>query len=194
MMGRAPKYSEEEMLDAAGRLLVDGGPSALSASAVARALSAPSGSVYHRFPSRDHLAATLWMRTVERFDAEVVGGLAAPGDAVEVAVAVARSVVDWSSANPVDAFILTMFRREDLTQGEVPPELAARARSLGTRQRAAVRRFATRLGQPPELVTFAVAGIPHAAVRRYVGDRKRIPGWVAAAAERAVRGVLTNTP
>ena len=70
------------MLDAAGALLVAGGAHGLTASAVARSLSAPSGSVYHRFASRDHLAAALWLRTVERFDRDVVAGLHADGHAV----------------------------------------------------------------------------------------------------------------
>lgn len=48
-MGRAARYSEDGMLDAAAALLVDGGPPALTAVGVARRLGAPSGSVYHRF-------------------------------------------------------------------------------------------------------------------------------------------------
>jgi AcrR family transcriptional regulator len=180
------------MLDAAARLLVDGGPAALSASGVARALGAPSGSVYHRFASRDHLAASLWMRTVERFDAEVVDGLRAPGDPLEIAVAAARHLVAWSAANPTDAFILTMFRREDLAGDDVPPDVAARARALGERQRDAIEQLARRLDQPADLVSFAVAGISHAAVRRHIGDRSPIPGWTADAVERSVRAVLSE--
>lgn len=182
------------MLDAGATLLVAGGAKALTASGVARSLSAPSGSVYHRFSSRDHLGAALWMRTVERFDAEVVTGLRASGDAVEVAVAAARHVVEWSIENPLDAFILTRFRREDLSEDDAPAELARRARDLGDRQREAIEQLAERLERPPDLVSFAVAGIAHAAVRRHVGERQPIPAWVSDGVERAVRGLLTESP
>ena len=167
------------MLDAAADLLLDGGVSALTAAGVARRLAAPSGSVYHRFGSRDELAAALWMRTVERFDAEVVDGLNADGDPVEVAVAVGRRVISWTRSNPVDAFVLTMFRREELAGGEVGTDLAERAATLGGRQAASIRQLADRIGRRPDEVTFAVAGIPMAAVRGPIESRKPIPAWVA---------------
>ena len=170
---------------------MDGGPSAMTASAVARAAGAPSGSVYHRFATRDELAASLWMRTVERFDAEVVALLQGDGAPVEVAVAAALATVAWSSANPVDAFVLTMFRRADLVGGDVSPELAEPAQRRGVRQRAAVDALAQRLGQPTELVSFAVAGIPMAVIRRHIGDRSAIPAWAATAVEEAVRAALS---
>lgn len=191
-MGRRPRFSTDELLDVASALLVDGGPSALTAASVARAAGAPSGSVYHRFASRDELAAALWMRTVERFDADVVATLLGPGDPVEIAVSAALATVAWSAANPVDAFVLTMFRRADLVGDDLSPELADRAQRLGERQRASVDTLAARLGQPAELVSFAVAGIPMAAIRRHIGDRSAIPAWVPAAVERSVRAALAT--
>jgi AcrR family transcriptional regulator len=144
--------------------------------------------VYHRFGSRDQLAAALWMRTVERFDAEVVSVLAAPGDPTEVAVLAARAMVGWTEANPIDALILSMFRREDLIGGE----LGDRATALGRRQAAAISSLADRLGREPDEVAFAVAGIPMAAVRGPIERRSPIPSWVADAVERAVRAALAG--
>ena len=175
----------------AADLLRTGGPAALTAAGVARAAGAPSGSVYHRFPSRDHLAAALWMRTLERFDREVVAGLTVPGDPVEVAVGVAIQSVEWSTRNPVDALILTMFRLADLTDGDIEPDLSQRAEDLGRRQRAAMEALAARLRQPVDLVRFAVAGIPMAAMRRSADGGSPVPAWAAAAIERATRAVLS---
>jgi len=191
-MGRPPKFSTAELLDVAAELLVSGGPKALSAAAVARAAGAPSGSVYHRFESRDHLAASLWMRTVERFDDEVVAGMADPGDPVEIAVAVAIRAVEWSTENPLDAFILTMFRRTDLVGDNTAADLSERSDELGARQRAAIGELASRLGRPVDLVAFAVAGIPLAAIRGHVGSRSRVPEWVADAVGRASRAALST--
>lgn len=193
-MGRPPKYSSDDVLDAAAAILADGGPTALTAAGVARHLSAPSGSVYHRFGSRDELAAALWMRTVERFDADVVTILAGTGDAIETAVSAARAMVAWTRANPTDALILTLFRREDLTSGETDGELADRARSLARRQRAMIAHLADRLQRTPDEVAFAVAGIPMAAVRTPIERRTSIPDWVDDAVERAVRSVLEPPP
>lgn len=192
-MGRPAKFTSDELLDSAADLLVEGGPAALTAAAVARAAGAPSGSVYHRFPSRDVLAAALWMRTVERFDHEVVSGMEAPGEPIDVAVAVATRVIDWSAEQPVDAFVLTMFRREDLVADHTFG-LSERAGALGTRQRAALDALAARLALPTDLVRFAVAGIPMAAIRRYVGDRSPLPPWVRRAVERSVRATLSPDP
>jgi len=191
-MGRPSKFSTTELLDVAAELLVSGGPKALSAAAVARAAGAPSGSVYHRFESRDHLAASLWMRTVERFDDEVVSGMADPGNPVEVAVAVAVRAVEWSTENPLDAFILTMFRRTDLVADDTAAGLAERADVLGARQRAAIGGLASRLGRPVDLVAFAVAGIPLAAIRSHASHRSGVPEWVAGAVGRASRAALST--
>lgn len=180
------------MLDAAGGLLVSGGADALTATAVARSLSAPSGSVYHRFESRDHLAAALWLRTVERFDRDVVAGLFADDDPVVVGVSVARHVVDWCVSHPLDAQVLTELSMDDLTEGKVPADVVRRAQAVRRRQRRAIEHLAARLDLPADQVTFSVAGIPYAAVRRAVGDRHPIPRWTAHAVARACRAVLTN--
>ena len=51
--------------------------------------------------------------------------------------------------------------------------------------------LAARLGQPADLVRLAVAGIPMAAIRRYIGAQAPIPDWVSTAVERAVRATLS---
>lgn len=182
------------MLGAAGDLLVAGGAAALTASAVARSLSAPSGSVYHRFASRDHLAAALWLRTVERFDRDVVAGLSADGDPVAVGGSVASAVVDWCIADPVDAHVLTRLSISDLTEDKLPADIVRRARGLRRRQRQSIQQLATRLDLAVDQVTFAVVAIPYAAVRRFVGDGEPIPAWTAHAVGRAARAVLSDEP
>jgi AcrR family transcriptional regulator len=193
-VGRPPKFNEDAMLDAAGELLACGGTQALTATAVARSLSAPSGSVYHRFASRDHLAAALWLRTVERFDRDVVAGLYADGDPVAVGTSVARGVVEWCVANPVDAHVLTRLSMADITEDKMPAAVAERAHLLQLHQRRSIEHLATRLRIPTDQVAFAIAGIPYAAVRRVLGDRQPIPPWMAEAVARASRAVLTNDP
>lgn len=180
------------MLGVAGSLLVQGGAPALTVSAVARSLSAPSGSVYYRFESRDHLVAALWLRTVERFDRDVVAGLATEGNLVTIGAAVARQVVEWCAANPTDAHVLTRLSMADLVDGKVPADLARRARQVARRQRRAVERFADRLRLDVEVVRFAVVTIPYAAVRRAIAEGAEIPPWTSDAVERAAAAVLSE--
>ena len=117
--------------------------------------------MYHRFASRDHLAASLWMRTVERFDDEVVAAMAGPGDPLEVAAAVAIRVVEWSIENPLDACILTMFRHTARGYASMPAKdqvsrLVIRARcrlSPNTASIASASEVARRDGCSNDLLT-----------------------------------------
>lgn len=189
-MGRPARYSAEQMLDAARSLVASGGAQTLTMTAVADRLGAPSGSVYHRFESRDHLAAELWLRTVERFQDEFIEQLDTAGDPIEVAVLVARGVVEWCVAHPDDAVVLTRFRRQELVSQEVPVAQARRAKALARCLDKALARLADRLNRPVDLVTLAVAGIPYSAVRPALGAGRPVPKWAAEGVERAVRALL----
>ncbi len=182
------------MLDAALVLLREGGPRAVTMTAVAEATGAPSGSVYHRFPSRDALVAALWMRAVEAFQERFVAELAGGGeDAVAAALRAVRWSLDWVRANPDDARILLLYRREDLASGEWPDDLALRAARLARRFDDEVRGFAARLqgADAQARAWFALADLPTAAVRRHLANGKKVPREVDGLLEKAVRAVLT---
>src|SRR6185312_6438634 len=88
-MPRPLLHDPDEVLDAARDLIVEGGPRAAGIRAIAERSGAPSGSLYHRFGSRDELVARAWLRAVRRFQAGYVAALdaavaqdaAAPGGA-----------------------------------------------------------------------------------------------------------------
>ncbi|WCD85969.1 hypothetical protein KPP03845_102310 [Streptomyces xanthophaeus] len=62
------------------RLAAGGGPDAVTMSAVAQAVGAPSGSVYHRFAGRPALLAEVWLRTVEAFQEGYLAQVEAPSE------------------------------------------------------------------------------------------------------------------
>ena len=101
-MGRPAKHDAETLLDAAAAIVADEGPVAVTMVAVARRAGVPSGSLYHRFPSRAALLGALWLRTVRRFKA---GWLAALGGD-DPLVTAARHVVAWSRRNRAEALLL----------------------------------------------------------------------------------------
>src|SRR5687768_1799772 len=99
-MARPPRFDVKQLLDAAVRLAAAAGPAAVTMSAVATEVGAPSGSVYHRFPGRTALLAEVWLRTVEGFQEGYFEAVEAGVDARRAGCSAARHVVAWSRAHP----------------------------------------------------------------------------------------------
>ena len=131
--------------------------------AVARRAGVPSGSLYHRFPSRAALLGALWLRTVRRFQA---GWLAAlHGD--DPLVTAARHVVVWSRRNRAEALLL-LHGASELAQADWPVA-TRRAAEQEQREAEAALRAAASLGGDRETldrVVLAAVDIPYAALRR----------------------------
>lgn len=174
------KYSVDDILDGAGALVLRSGPASLSVSAVAQSLGAPSGSIYHRFESRDVLAASLWLRTVERFQADFLAAVTDedPRDAVRASAAF---VLRWSREHLDDARLLLLYRSRDLLVGPWPATLQHRNRRQRHALDRVVRDLSDRLGAVTTTdrrrVLFALFDIPYGAVRGPLG-RGRAPELV----------------
>ncbi len=98
-------FAFDDFIRAAREIARAGGPGAITVSSVSQRLKAPTGSFYHRFPSRDALAGELWLSLVLAFQK---GFLAAAdtGDWLGAAL----HVPAWSRANPGDARLLLAHR------------------------------------------------------------------------------------
>src|SRR3954468_12593816 len=107
-MGRRAQFSDSDLLQAAAEVAAHGGPAAATVGAIAKAAGAPTGSLYHRFPSRDVLLGRLWLDLIGRFQAGWMEALAR-GDAA----AAALHSVAWARAHPREARLLLLYRRED---------------------------------------------------------------------------------
>ena len=167
-MGRPPKFDADQILDAAAALVAEGGPSALSVSGVAERLAAPTGSIYHRFRSRDVLAASLWLRTVERFQHGFHAALHLEDPRAAVRAA-ATHVLAWSRENVAEAQLLLLYRSGDVIGHGWPPELEQRNKQLRDRVERAVADLCRRLEATTRAdrrrVRFAMIDIPYGAVR-----------------------------
>jgi AcrR family transcriptional regulator len=171
-MARPSKFTEEQMFDAALRLVADGGPGAATIAGLAGTLGAPVGSIYHRFRSRDLLLARLWLRTIKRFQRGFLDALA-DEDLDRAALGSAQYAVRWVRDHLDEARLLMLYRREDLLAARWPGDLAADLAALNTGIEAALREHARRRygrDDPPALgrVTFALVDVPYAAARRYL--------------------------
>lgn len=191
-MGRPPKYSADQILDTAEELITTGGIHAATVSAVIDRLGAPSGSVYHRFATRDLMLAHLWIRAAKESQVGLVEALAT-GEP-DAGVAAALHVVGWSRSNPRRAALLAAHRREDLA-ADWPEELGDELATLNDRLHVALRDYTRSVfgrvtSTNLQTVMFAVIDVPLAAVRRHVLAGERPPRSLDALVERCVIEVL----
>jgi AcrR family transcriptional regulator len=170
-MPRPARYSVDELLDAAAALLAEEGPAAVTMSAVARAVGAPSGSMYHRFATRAALCGELWMRTEERFHSGVTAALSASEDPQTRCVAAARFTVQWCREHPNEAQVL-LAGADALGAAEWPEQLIAARRRL----RRKLRQVLAGVPADPDRINAAIVDIPYAVVRRHLLARQVIPG------------------
>jgi AcrR family transcriptional regulator len=184
-MPRPALFTLDGLLDAAAALLAADGPSAVTMSAVARAAGAPSGSMYHRFPTRAALCGELWLRTEERFHAGVTAALATSADPQGRCVAAARFTVQWCREHPVEAQVL-LVGADALGAADWPDELISRRKRLHR----ALRRTLAGMPTDPDRVNAAVIDIPYAVVRRHLMARHAIPPSADAIVEDCARALI----
>ncbi len=191
-MPRPQKFSTEQVLNHSLQLCNREGIQALTISAIARSLGAPSGSIYHRFASRDVLVASLWLRTIDRFQAGFLAALQNT-DAMTAAVEAARHTLSWSRDHFEDAQLLLVHRREDLLTDGWPEEIREESAVQEDRARQAMRGLCRSIGASGtdiERVHFAVVTIPMGAVRPALSRRKRPSEAIELLALEAVRAIL----
>lgn len=184
-MPRPARYTVDVLLDAAADLLASDGPAAVTMSAVARSTGAPSGSVYHRFPTRAALCGELWVRTEERLQDALLGALGGDDDPAHRCVAGALCVLAWCRAHPVEAQVL-LTGPGQLGFGEWPENLVGRRKRLQ-------RRLKKALGDVPgdaARISAAVIDVPYAIVRRHLGARQAIPAGADAIVTDCARALI----
>ncbi|BDH55203.1 TetR/AcrR family transcriptional regulator [Tsukamurella sp. PLM1] len=191
-MARAAKFSEDDILDAASAAIADAGRGATIAQ-VAKAAGAPVGSIYHRYPSREDLFVSLWLRSIRRFHVGLLEAMAAP-DPNEAAIAAAVHIPRFCREHPRDALAMTMYRQADLV-ASAPSGLVEEVRHVNDRVDDATRDVAAR--RYPEVDDFRLALLatacresPYGLVRRYLGSSVPIPPWLDDAVRASTAAML----
>ena len=189
-MVRGSKFDPAEFVDAALLLLSEGGPSAVTMSAIARCCGAPTGSIYHRFPSRSAVVAAAWLRALTDFAGQVEAALESGA---------ATALVAWSRSHPREARALFLNAPADLFDTAPPEALSAAIRAQEARIEAA---FDGRLEAAPgprraeafARLRFAVIDGPVALIRPYLQTGEVIPAFVDGVAESLGRVIVTRRP
>jgi AcrR family transcriptional regulator len=197
-MGRPKIYSVEGILDSARELVLESGAGAATVEKIARSSGAPTGSIYHRFGSRDEMLAQLWMRTVRRSQMRFLAALQSGRGGTGAAVACALSIYDFASEETSDARLLLSLRRSDLldqstlgidTRRELERLNRPIEKAIGE---LAERIFGARTPAARQLTVLAVIDLPYGAVRRLLIAGTKPPVELRAPLERAVRAALTT--
>jgi AcrR family transcriptional regulator len=193
-MGRKALFDRRDMSGAALRLVAERGPQSVTIADVAREIGAPTGSIYHRYQSRDQLLAELWMEVVEGFQREFVAVLGRARD-LDSAVDVAGFMPAWARTHPLETRVLLLHRRRDFVTGEWPAFLAERAAALEPQLGQALRAFAIRAGggasaEAMARLRYALLDAPFGCLRSYVQAGKPVPRIVDQLVGETARAVL----
>jgi AcrR family transcriptional regulator len=193
-MGRKPRYSGEQLLDAALDLIAEGGPKAVTISALAERTGAPVGSVYHRFLSRERILAEVWLQLAGQFQGGFMD-LLQKDEVVEAALYTAR----WVRRHPREARVLLLYRREELVAGPWPREIRRRAEALAQDLRSALAEFSGRFFGSPEKrfirrAVFALIDVPLAAVRRPLEEGRMPSAAVHALIRETCEAIMRREP
>jgi AcrR family transcriptional regulator len=170
-MGRPAKFNSDDILDATAGLVAEGGLGRATVSNIAKRIGAPSGSIYHRFESRDLVLAQLWVRTAVRAQEGFLEALA-DEDLDAAAHNAALHIPRWSRAHLNEATVMLLYRRDDLAD-RFPDELGDDLEQVRTRIERAMRNFTKRryghsTKSAMDVTSFALLDVPYAAVRRYL--------------------------
>jgi AcrR family transcriptional regulator len=171
-MPRPAKHDEIGILNAAASLVAARGPSAATITAIGHAMGAPSGSIYHRFRSRDELLGRLWLTKAQSFQNRWSQALENPDPrlaGLEAALSLPRAVREDLEG----ARIMLLHRREDFLERGWPAEMQREAQRLGQQVQDVLARTTRRLfgrntASARQVTTFAVLDLPFSAVRRFV--------------------------
>jgi AcrR family transcriptional regulator len=185
------RYTTDALLDAALDLFAVGGLEAVTMAGVARAVGAPSGSLYHRFAGRPAMVASLWLRAVERFQEGYLAALETqePHSAAHRA---AGHVLSWVRERPAEARLLLTHGPEDVITLDTPDELRARQQTRQERLDSALAELQRRLPGAASRTRLrcALVDLPYAAVRPYLHQGQPPPDEVDELIAQALDAVL----
>lgn len=191
-MVAATKYTEDAILDCAAIEIASAGLGETSVASIARKLGAPSGSIYHRFPSKAHLIGALWARTARRYG-ESLEEILLNSTKEELAHKVVDFAFEWSENHADEVHLLTRHRLEDFKVGDWPQEVLDLISEKNQLMTGMVDQAANLHGVDTTDMGFAVLDIPSAAARRAaLSDDERQSSKLRSAAIRAVDALINS--
>lgn len=192
-MARPAKFSVDDLLDGALVATHERGHAATVADVAAR-VGAPIGSIYHRFANREELFATLWIRSIRRFQAGLLATLD-QADARAALLAGAAFIPRYCREHPAEAMAMTLYRQTDLL-ATGPATLRDEVATLNDEVTATMldlgaRAYGGSLSEHQrDLLVVACLESPYGLVRRYLGSPQPVPPWLEDVSRAAAAAIL----
>ena len=189
-MARVQQYTTDDLLDAAGQAVLEHWRAA-TVRHVLDISGAPSGSVYHRFPTRHALFGALWERAIRRFHVGLLDAMTLP-DPSEALRTTTVHIPRFCRDNPVDAKAMTLYRLPDLLN-LVPAEHRAQLKNINDEVDAALhqlveRRFGADTPKLYQITNIATRQCPYGMIRPLIGGT--IPSELDDMCVAAAEGIL----
>jgi len=169
-MGRQAVITDAGLRLAAARVAARQGVGRATIAAIAKEAGVPTGSIYHRVPSRAALLAEVWLEAADRFGTAFLGRLAEARN-LEEAANLALVTPRFAREDPSAGVVLFVHRRDDFLD-DAPAESRARAGKLTAALRdglaAAAKRLAPADKRGRERFALALIGLPNGAVRTFL--------------------------
>jgi AcrR family transcriptional regulator len=195
-MARSALFTTASILDATARIAAQMGPQQATMARIAQEIGAPTGSLYHRFASRDALLAEVWLGAAQSFQ-RAFGACLEGKEPWAAGIGSALLVLERVQTHPIEARILLQHRREDFVAGAWPQATVARAAALRKGADAGLAAFATRLlgradANSMRGVRLALVDVPLAAVLPHLRAGEALPAGLDALVRAAVAAVFAE--
>ncbi len=181
-MGRPPLFARDEIVEATKQLVAEGGVRAATVAAIAGRVGAPTGSIYHRYASRELLLADLWFGVIEAYQEGLIAALGGRNTR-EAGLRAALHSVEWVRAHKLESRMLLLHRKEDFVTGKWPPAFRRRAAAVNSAANEAIADFTRRhfgRNTPANLrrANLAIVDIPTGALKRHVEAGEAPPAYL----------------
>lgn len=170
-MPRVSSFEDGEVFAAVGRLLAEDGQVTIASVREATGLS--TGSLYHRFESREGLMAEAWAYAVESFQARIFDAFALK-DAQRAGIEAALATPRFCREEKDVALVLACCRPSEFLTKDMAPALRKRVKHVNDNAAEAIRAFAKRIDRPLLTCRLAIVAYPLGAVRLFL-PRSPVP-------------------
>lgn len=169
-MARKALFSDAQVFEAVGQLMAKDG--AVTTIAVQQAANLSTGSLYHRFGSREGLLAETWAFALFSFQPHFVRALTEPAIPVGEIAAVTPH---FCRKHRAQALILSCCNSRQFTGKATPIAIRRRIKETNRAIGIALKEFAQRRWFDLDACRMALITFPLAAVRQYLPDREVPP-------------------